>query len=177
MLSLQPVSILCVRLVRRETFFSIRGLSFVSPVWARCLMYRRWQLFCTNGGKDGGGKECICWESSCLGWTRAHIESHAEDFPHSRAYRALEMLMNFYHVLMKTGIYFNKNHLTKESWKYLTVHRCSFCCCCCLCGFWFQKKVVKRCMKTSTKQRIMTKSQSEFLSWLWVVGWWCFPFA
>lgn len=45
-----------------------------------------------------------------------------------RVYRALERLMNFYRVLMKTGIYFNKNHLTKESWKYLAVHRCSFCC-------------------------------------------------
>lgn len=50
------------------------------------------------------------------------MESHAEDVSSSRVYRALEMLMNFYHVLMKTGIYFNKNDLTRESWKYLAVH-------------------------------------------------------
>lgn len=53
------------------------------------------------------------------------MESHAQDVSSSRVYRALEMLMNFYHVLMKTGIYFNKNdltNLTRESRKYLAVH-------------------------------------------------------
>lgn len=52
-------------------------------------------------GRMEGERNVAIEKLATFGWTRSHMESDSEETPSSHLYKALYMLMNFYHMLIK----------------------------------------------------------------------------